>query len=89
MVPGRPSSCPIALVLVPYSSRPGRSGLSLHLTGMIAMLHRWQGRNPHGERCLSSRLRLRPENATYPPLRPFTCSPPVLTPKHPPEYDLR
>jgi hypothetical protein len=30
---------PIAPVLVVYPSRPGRSGFSLHRTGMMAMLH--------------------------------------------------
>jgi hypothetical protein len=45
------------------------------------MLDGRRGRFSHALCFLSSRLRVKPETVNYPPLRPFTCSPPVLTPQ--------
>jgi hypothetical protein len=56
-----------------YPSVPGRSGLSLHRTGMIVMIHRLRGRIPAVWVPLTSfscRPRLRPGNDLF-PLRPF------------------
>src|SRR5918997_507945 len=52
-----------ASVLVVFESRPGRSGLSLHRTGMMVMLHTLRGRILTGGLFFSFRPRLGPENA--------------------------
>ncbi len=62
----RALSCPIAPVLVGYPSRPGRSGLSLHRTDMMAMIHGLRGWKPVTRVPLTSfsfRPLARPENA--------------------------
>ncbi len=44
-----------------YPSRPGRSGLSLHRTGRMAMLHALRGQLSHALRFLYFWSRVRPE----------------------------
>jgi hypothetical protein len=73
-VPGNP----LGPVLVVYPSRSGRSDFSLHRTGRMAMLHTLRGRFLTGFLFCILPAPQKAGDHRRAPLRPFSCSPPVL-----------
>ena len=81
-----PRKPPIAPVLMVYSSRPGGSAFCLQRTDMLVMIHRLRGRSP-AVLVLWTPLYLSASHKAgerqLPSSPAFSCSPPVLSPKHP------